>query len=335
VGGLIERTQATLTTMQRLDRHRGHFYNWYETRTLKPLLPLYISSVDSGNLAGHLLTLAAGLREQADEKIFTPQIFAGLRDTVKVLQDLVPENKLLAELDTELAPAPASLRAAFALLQSATTQANQIAAALSNEAQAISEWAKILQRDCEAHLAELRSLAPWLTLPTSIRGSRREEAPSAKSKIQNPKSKISQSLLTSAAAQLDNQFPQLDQELTLREVSRLDQSLGSLMEAGDGDAELARCLREAGEHARQRMLALEALARQCDELAVMDFAFLFNVARDLFATGFNVTERRFDTGFYDLLASEARLCSYVAIALGQVPQDHWFSMGRLLVASHG
>ena len=68
LAGLIQRTQATLATMQRLERHRGHFYNWYETRTLKPLLPLYVSSVDSGNLAGHLLTLAAGLREQAEEK---------------------------------------------------------------------------------------------------------------------------------------------------------------------------------------------------------------------------------------------------------------------------
>ena len=80
---------------------------------------------------------------------------------------------------------------------------------------------------------------------------------------------------------------------------------------------------------------MEALARQSDELAAMDFTFLFDPARDLFSTGFNVTERRCDTSFYDLLASEARLCSYVAIALGQVPQDHWFSLGRLLVASRG
>src|ERR1035437_9002051 len=65
----------------------------------------------------------------------------------------------------------------------------------------------------------------------------------------------------------------------------------------------------------------------------MDFTFLFDSTRDLFSIGCNVTERRCDTSFYDLLASEARLCSYVAIALGQVPQDHWFSMGRLLVAS--
>ena len=61
-GGLIRRTQDTLATMQRLERHRGHFYNWYDTRTLRPLLPLYVSSVDSGNLAGHLLTLASGLQ---------------------------------------------------------------------------------------------------------------------------------------------------------------------------------------------------------------------------------------------------------------------------------
>ena len=92
VGGLIRRTQDTLATMQRLERHRGHFYNWYETRTLQPLLPLYVSSVDSGNLAGHLLTLGSGLRELADEKIFTPQIFAGLRDTVRCSQRFGPRK---------------------------------------------------------------------------------------------------------------------------------------------------------------------------------------------------------------------------------------------------
>ncbi len=300
LGGLIERTQATLATMLRLERHRGHFYNWYETRTLKPLQPLYISSVDSGNLAGHLFTLAAGLREQADEKIFTPQIFAGLLDTLKVLQNLVPGNQLLAELDAELAPAPANLRAAYLLLENAADLAAQIAAALANEAKETSRWAEILQRDCGAHLEELRFVAPWLALPV--------------------------------VARLDARFVQFDQAPTLREISLLEHSSVTPVDSTDVSA---RCLREAGEHARQRMLALAALARQCDELATMDFAFLFNPARDLFATGFNVTDRRFDTGFYDLLASEARLCSYVAIALGQVPQDHWFSMGRLLVASHG
>src|SRR6185436_5681447 len=86
---------------------------------------------------------------------------------------------------------------------------------------------------------------------------------------------------------------------------------------------------------QERLLALENLARRSDEMAGMDFTFLFDPARDLFSIGFNVTERRRDASFYDLLASEARLCSYVVIAQGQVPQDHWFSLGRLLVAVRG
>jgi cyclic beta-1,2-glucan synthetase len=306
-GGLIGRTQDTLATMQRLERHRGHFYNWYETRTLRPLLPLYISSVDSGNLAGHLLALGSGLREQADEKIFTPQIFAGLRDTVMVLRDSVRDNAALAKLSAELEEAPASLRAAFVLLEKAAAQAAGIAVSLANEGEEAKGWAQTLKRNCEEHLQDVLFLAPWLALPVSSRGS-----------------------------QLEEKFAQFDQAPTLREVSTLDQLPGALTgEEGPGAAELARCLREGGDHARQRLLALEALATQSDELAAMDFTFLFDPARNLFSIGFNVTERRCDTSYYDLLASEARLCSYVAIALGQVPQKQWFSMGRLLVASRG
>ena len=207
------------------------------------------------------------------------------------------------------------------MLVIATGQAAKIAAALANEEKEISGWAQILKRDCEAHLAELRFLAPWLALTAKAEG--------GKWKAENNQNRLA------AAAKREEAFALLDQARTLREVAMLDSSLTPLTEDGADFAELARCLREASDHARQRLLALEALAKQCDELAAMDFAFLFNTARDLFSTGFNVTERRFDTGFYDLLASEARLCSYVAIALGQVPQDHWFSMGRLLVASHG
>ena len=139
-------------------------------------------------------------------------------------------------------------------------------------------------------------------------------------------------------------FPCALAEATRISTSRIAQtSLGSLLARNrrrsiSSTAEFAggiRVLREASTRARERMLALETLARQCDELAAMDFSFLFDPARDLFSIGFNVTEGRRDASFYDLLASEARLCSYVAIAQGQVPQDHWFSLGRLLVAPRG
>jgi cyclic beta-1,2-glucan synthetase len=64
---LVRRTNATLTTMERLDRHEGHLFNWYDSRTLVPLPPAYVSTVDSGNLAGALLTLAVGLRQVAPD----------------------------------------------------------------------------------------------------------------------------------------------------------------------------------------------------------------------------------------------------------------------------
>ena len=84
-GRLVERTANAMHTMKSLERHRGHFYNWYDTQTLKPLRPHYISSVDSGNLAGHLLTLRQGLFALADEKIAGPRLFAGMADTLALV----------------------------------------------------------------------------------------------------------------------------------------------------------------------------------------------------------------------------------------------------------
>jgi cellobiose phosphorylase len=320
VDQLIRRTRDTLATMQGLQRYRGHFYNWYDTRTLEPLFPLYISSVDSGNLAGHLLTLASGLRELSDANTHTPQVFAGLRDTLALLRELDRENSALAAMDLDLAKAPANPRAALSLLEHVMERAAELAASPATDGEFI-RWAQILKTNCEDHLSDMLRLSPWLALP-------------------NP-----------ASDSLKDPLSPLEQPATLRQLAMFEQTLcpsieAAIHEIGPEAAQsqqierdrlivCLRSVRESSEHASQRMLALETLARQCDALAAMDFKFLFNQARDLFSVGFNVPENRSDTSYYDLLASEARLCSYVAIALGQVPQDHWFSLGRLLVASHG
>jgi cellobiose phosphorylase len=315
VGRLLRRTHDSFATLQKLERHRGHFYNWYETRTLQPLHPYYVSSVDSGNLAGHLLTLAAGLREHADEPIYTPQIFAGLRDTLQILTALSDENTELAQLDAELATAPATLRAGYALLERVTDLVRDIAVAFAHTTHEEKQWSQILLQSCEEHLEEIRFLAPWLHCNKSLILASGDLA-------ENP-------------GDLAEKLIRFDRPLTLREIALLAKSLAPLLDADAGQAEHSRCLLEASEHARQRLQALESLARQSDELADMDFTFLLDAERNLFSIGFNVAENRSDASFYDLLASEARLCSYVAIALGQVPQDHWFSMSRLLIASRG
>lgn len=317
-GGLIRRTRDTLGTMQRLQRHRGHFYNWYDTRTLEPLLPLYISSVDSGNLAGHLLTLASGLRELAEVKTFTPQIFTGLSDTVCVLRATDHANAALGIIEVEFRKSPATPREAVPLLATLAARLSDLAARQASD-KMTGTWAKILKTTCEEHLRDLLLLSPWLALPVPA-------CPALRSKLD-----------------------QLEQPLSLRQIAMLEQTHCPLIETAlhhmaefpDPSKQqehanlvaLSRCLSEAAKQAEQRLEELENLALQSDGMAAMDFTFLFNPSRELFSIGFNVPEGRLDASFYDLLASEARLCSYVAIALGQVPQDHWFSLGRLLIAS--
>ena len=95
IGQLIDRTLKTFQTMESLERYQGHFYNWYDTQTLMPLRPIYISSVDSGNLVAHLLTLRQAILALPDDKIVEPQFFEGMRDTLRMLTDTVKEKVLI------------------------------------------------------------------------------------------------------------------------------------------------------------------------------------------------------------------------------------------------
>ena len=271
-GRLIERTQNTFATLKKLERHKGHFYNWYDTRTLQPLLPLYVSSVDSGNLAGHLHVLSAGLRELGSQKILPPQIFTGLRDTLEILLELDGKNSALKSLAAELAHPPVTLKTGLVLLQNMAARKIELPGEAGAE---VNWWAAKFHETVCAHLDDLILLAPWL-------------------------------------ASAESTWPKLDHIPTLEELRKL-----SSPEAG------------------RRLATLEILARQGEEFATMDATFLFDEARHLFSIGYNVTEHRLDASFYDLLASESRLGSFVAIAQGQVSQEHWFSLGRLLVAEHG
>ena len=88
---LLQRTADTLKTMSALERYRGHFYNWYDTQTLEALQPRYVSTVDGGNFAGHLLTLRQGLLALADEPLLRTAYLEGLEDTLDVLLETASE----------------------------------------------------------------------------------------------------------------------------------------------------------------------------------------------------------------------------------------------------
>ncbi|SDW21631.1 glycoside hydrolase family 94 protein [Thiocapsa roseopersicina] len=295
--GLIERTTRTLDTMAGMERHRGHFFNWYDTRTLKPLAPLYISSVDSGNLAGHLLTLQPGLLALIDAPVLNPRWLDGIEDSFGILADALdagPEPHRDGVLPAALTPLrqilesasqspPATPAEACRCLESLTTAAEVAASALDAHTTGVAnDWARALASQCRALLDDLLLLVPSLATPVSV------EAQGAR-----------------------------DLSLTLRRLAVLEADRGA-----DGAV-------------RERIALLEHLARQAGELAQADYDFLYDPSRHLLAIGYNVGERRQDASFYDLLASEARLGSFVAIAQGHLPQESWFALGRLLTVAAG
>ncbi len=172
-GQLIERTANAFHTMEALERHRGHFYNWYDTLSLKPLLPLYISTVDSGNLAGHLLTLRQGLLALPDDKIVGTRLFDGLNDTLRILVDAAEgaAPAELARIQKDLASnsRPMTLTAARQQLERLNAAAANVLDAFnadSSESQA-KWWALALVRQCRCAIDELTYLAPWILLPAS------------------------------------------------------------------------------------------------------------------------------------------------------------------------
>jgi cyclic beta-1,2-glucan synthetase len=319
-GQLIERTANAFHTMEALERHRGHFYNWYDTQSLKPLPPLYVSTVDSGNLAGHLLTLRPGLLALPDRRILEGRWFDGLSDTLRILVDAAGEAApaQLAQLQKDLASPSASRPTTLAgarlcLDRLATAVAEMVDSLKADAGSQAMGWARALARQCQGTLDELTFLAPWTLLPTS-------------------------------PDRLNN-FRGLDEIPTLRELAgferewlpAIEDRLGSeaAPEENERLSELRRLITQASRRAKARIAAIERLARQSGELADMEYDFLFDKARHLLAIGYNVGERRRDSGYYDLLASEARLSTFVAIAQGKLPQESWFALGRLLTTAGG
>ncbi|WP_409522998.1 GH36-type glycosyl hydrolase domain-containing protein [Nitrincola sp. MINF-07-Sa-05] len=284
-GECLQRIGNTFTAMEKLERYRGHFLNWYDTRTMLPLHPLYVSSVDSGNLVGSLLTLQAGLAEMKNQPVLSFSALQGLQDTLQVLTEQLPTSSdpLLVE----------NCR----LLQE-TLHAITLKGPPQTMAAAISSLDQI------EHIGG--SLLAWLPLDVDRDGE-----------------------LFYWARAFDLQLRALRDELEwLVPESWQGSTLPTRMELAGSNA------RSDGIAAQSQIDLIDDLMNRCRALAQMDFTFLYDTESGLLTIGYDMNERRRDPACYDLLASEARLASFLLIAQGQVPQKHWFALGRLLT-SHG
>jgi cyclic beta-1,2-glucan synthetase len=277
VGALLTRLEATFATLLGMQRYRGHFYNWYDTRTLEPLAPCYISTVDSGNLAGYLVTLRSALLDIGEHApVIDTSFVEGLEDVVGLVEE-------------ELA------RGAHAGKETDTTglkkELAHLRAELGERSATPAEW--------KTQLARIRDRISAVTVllhefEEPLLATSTEPAPLVFAEAGY--------WLDQAAAAVAARMQDLERPIPRSELIERAERLASLAD---------------------------------DLVEETEFDFLFDNERQLFSIGFNVVEGRLDASYYDTLASEARLASFLAIATGKIAHDHWFKLGRSLTPSGG
>ncbi len=332
---VAQRLDATLTTLERLERYHGHFLNWYDTQTLAPLAPKYVSTVDSGNLAGHLIAVRQALMGMVDLPLFSPNVLqaplaslALCREALAATPSFVGSGAVaLQDMANQMSQLESTLNRQslwFTDLMRNLRQAGDQAAAVADMAKAlqvsqgaafaaVATWAEALRHDIDTHAHDFSSLT--VLEPADL--------PEA----------------------LKHRWHQLEQQLscnaTLRDLKQHNVSALSAIRAlsmnSNSSTEINARLRliadiERAQTANAALRShLHALAERCGALfSQMQFGFLFDRSRELFSIGFRVTDNIADASNYDLLASEARLASFVAIAKGDIPRSHWQRLGRRL-----
>ncbi len=314
---LINRTENTFSTLLKLDRFEGHFYNWYDTRNLNVLSPHYVSTVDSGNLAGHLLTLRQGFLQIPNQPIIRPENFSGLADTLRVTIDAIPADE--AELRESLRSLIDAIGTddfrIHALKEHITTllalYRKHISSAVNKSIYTDIGWIQKFEKQLESLHQEISQATPWIN---------RSPIPA---KFQ------SWSVLheTPTLAELANMDRKIEPEL-----SRL-QGIQNSEEESQWLGYFQESINQASKYARQRKSTLASLVSQCYDFADMEYGFLYDKSQHLLSIGYTAEEHHRDVGYYDLLASEARLGLFVAIAQGKLPQESWFALGRRLTTA--
>jgi cyclic beta-1,2-glucan synthetase len=307
----LDRLTATIATIESLARHRGHLYNWYDITDLQPLEPMYVSTVDSGNLAGHLWAVGNACRELMTQPILRMEMFEGMKDALSQAVGAQTHDSGDFRFD-------AVLGAQW------TSAVAEMAEGLKSVPGTTIEW-----RACLVNLAEKAE-----TLVDTARTMETAHPDSLQAEVVVWCDRLLKQV-KSHARDMADLFPLADVALT----TRLTDLPALCVAMADSDAletsgrHHLKALEQSSANAISGLIAVSDFAART--IAQMDFRFLFDPLKKLFSIGFLTSEGKLDTSLYDLLASEARLASFVAIAKGDVPASHWFRLGRSFAPVNG
>ena len=308
---LISLTDRTLATIGKLEKFRGHLFNWYDTQTLKPLGDApFVSSVDSGNFVASLYTLHSGALDLVKQPLLSPQLFTAFRVYWQLMQAQKELPTSLSRLGfprnhASIADWIAWLPNAAAALSSASSVLNA-----GNE-RGDGWWLNEAGKRAQAIQTLLHDYMPWLL---------EEYAP----------------LLNVLEVERKPESHSLPIDKAIVFAQGLDANLAGSKEAFAKDASLlalSEQLREALHGAMRNLRvvvsALQAIAQSADRMAdETEFAFLASPGRQILSIGYDVRGQKLHEACYDLLASEARIATFLAVARDDLPQQSWGKLSR-------
>jgi cyclic beta-1,2-glucan synthetase len=361
--GLATRLFTTMDTLNQLDRFRGHFLNWYDTLSLRPLKPRYISTVDSGNLAACLIVSAQACKNIPSDRIFRWDLWQGYLDTLSNLTETLTGirktefghtvediNHRISELREEILAVRTEPNRWYPLFQTVTEQfwpaltsrlfkmVKVGSSAFDLEAlQKLQEVIGQVERHHQAIQRTFTELVPWILLLERVPVLFKEDQ-----FLQTLGTLRSNLSYNPVLCQIWNYATE---GLTITTALRSLLKIQSLASVADADLEqialewldeMDQALVQAGTNAEDLTNRFAQLANNAEQFVRdMDFQFLYNSKRRVFHNGFNLDAGQHDNNYYDLLASEARIASIIALAKGEVPQSHWLQLGRPLTRVDG
>jgi cyclic beta-1,2-glucan synthetase len=328
ITSVVERLEATLGAMDRLERFRGHFFNWYDTHDLRPLEPKYISSVDSGNLAGHLIVLRGACREMLAAHVIGPESFAGIADAVKLARDslnaLNSDRRISEETGKSLQIALDSLVASLKLPAQSPADFSVRLSNLKRLSETLPDFARALFEEGNSDIGGIADVVTWTEAIVSSVQSHQRDVDGLLAWIHLTADEASSGALT--LVDLPDHCQALIEDLVQHKGDHA--SCGTNKDVAQNDRCIA-ALEQTAVTAQALMRRIESLDKRAGQLFdEMQFGFLLDPARQLLSIGYQSAEGALDPSCYDLLASEARLASFIAIAKGDIAPKHWFKLGR-------
>ena len=304
----VDLTERTLETIARLEKHRGHLYNWYKTESLDPLPPVTVSSVDSGNFVASLYTLSAGALAVNRQPLFGCHLFNGLRAHWQMAQlqsDMLSPNKQFSP------PGPDAAIAEWIEWLPTADTALAVAAAGTTTTQEQQWWLAETRHRVAAILTLLNDYAPWL----------------------QPEYKPLRDL-PGLDLRREGDMPPIEAAGAFAQAleERLARPWATLVDAPHLRA-LSEQLRMSLPRATQNLDALayslRSIAHRAESIAEeTEFSFLVDPDRRMLSVGYDVTAQIRHSACYDLLASEARIATFLSVARGDLPQQSWLNLGR-------